>query len=121
MTLTWDENCSNIISKVNQRMLLLKKVQSFGATREEMVHLWIVYCRSTLKQSAEVWASSLTQENKDDLERTQKCFAKLTLKKEYKEENQNAYENALIQLNLQTLEQRRNELCLNFAKKLHKK
>ena len=52
----------------------------FGATREEMVHFWITYCRSALEQSAVLWSSSLSQENKDDLERTQKSFAKLVLK-----------------------------------------
>ena len=74
--LTWDENCNEIIKKVNKRMLLLKKILSFGATKEEMVHIWIVYCRSLLEQSAVVWSSSLTQENIDDLERTQKSFVK---------------------------------------------
>ena len=109
--LKWDENCDMIIAKVNKRMLLLKKVLSFGATREEMVHLWIIYCRSYLEQCATVWSSSLSQENKEDLERTQKSFAKLILKQEYTN-----YETALLKLNLQTLEQRRRELCLNFAK-----
>ena len=33
-----------------------------------------------------------------------------------KDENENAYENALLRLNLQSLEERRKELCLNFAK-----
>ena len=80
-----------------------------------MVHLWILYCRSALEQSAVLWSNSLTQENKDDLERTQKSFAKLVLKDKYKD-NEYAYENALLILNLQTLEQRRNELSLNFAK-----
>ena len=81
-----------------------------------MVHIWIVYCRSLLEQSAVVWSSSLTQENKDDLERTQKSFVKLILKNEFKTEHEDSYENALIKLNLQSLEQRRKELCLNFAK-----
>ena len=97
-------------------MPLLKKISNFGANIEEMVHLWIVYCRSKLEQSAVVWAGSLTQENKDDLERTQKSFAKLVLKKDYEDDHENAYENALLKLNLQTLEQRRKELSLNFAK-----
>ena len=92
-------------------MLLLKKTLSFGANCEEMVHLWILYCRSVLEQSAEAWSSSLTQENIEDLERTQKSFAKMILKQEYTN-----YETALIKLNLQTLEQRRKELCLKFAK-----
>ena len=107
--LDWDENCNSIIQKVNKRML-------FGATNEEMVHLWIIYCRSLLEQSAVVWASSLTQENINDLERTQKSFVKLILKHEFKTEHEKSYENALLKLNLQTLEQRRKELCLNFSK-----
>ena len=60
--LKWDKNCDLIISKVNKRMLLLKKALSFGANREEMVHYWIIYCRSVLEQSAELWSSSITQE-----------------------------------------------------------
>ena len=109
--LKWDENCDEMISKVNKRMLLLKQTLRFGASREEMVHLWIIYCRSVLEQSAIIWSSSLSQENREDLERTQKSFAKLVLKQEY-----DNYETALLKLNLQTLEQRRKELCLNFAK-----
>ena len=69
--LNWDKNCNNIISKVNNRMLLIKKMHKFGATREELTHLWITYCRSVLEQSAVVWSSSLSEENKNDLERTQ--------------------------------------------------
>ena len=42
--LSWDENCSLIIKKVNARMQLLRSLQSFGASIEEMVHLWIVFC-----------------------------------------------------------------------------
>ena len=97
-------------------MLLLKQTLRFGASREEMVHLWIIYCRSVLEQSAIFWSSSLSQENREDLEKTQKSFAKLVLKQEY-----DNYETALLKLNLQTLEQRRKELCLNFAKDSIKK
>ena len=44
------------------------------------------------------------------LERMQKSFAKLILKERYKN-----YENALIILNLETLENRRKKLCRKFA------
>ena len=57
-----------------------------------------------------VWGPSLTQENKNDLERTQKSFSKLVLKEKYKN-----YENALTILNLETLENRRKELSRRFA------
>jgi hypothetical protein len=108
--LSWDDNCELLIKKVNGRMQLLRGVQGFGASIVEMVHLWTVFCRSVLEQSCAVWSSSLTQENKDDLERTQKTFAKLVLKERYKN-----YEDALIILDLDSLEIRRNFLNLKFA------
>ena len=108
--LTWDENCQHLIKKVNARMQLLRNVKSFGASHEEMVHLWTVFCRSVLEQSCAVWHSSLTQENEDDLERTQKSFCKLVLK-----ENYISYNNALLKLNMETLKERRANLQLKFA------
>ena len=109
--LSWNENCNAIIKKVNSRMQLIRELRNFGASMEEMVHFWILFCRSVLEQSCVVWGPSLTQENKDDLERMQKSFAKLVLKEKYKN-----YENALITLNLETLEKRRIMLCRKFAK-----
>ena len=109
--LSWDDNCDQIIKKVNARMQLLRGVQSFGATKAEMVHLWTLFCRSVLEQSCAVWHSSLTQENTDDLERTQKTFAKLVLREKY-----TTYEDALIKLNMESLSIRRQLLCLKFAK-----
>ena len=82
-------------------MQLLRSVYSFGATNEEMVHLWTVFCRSVLEQSCTVWHSSLTNENIEDLERTQKTFCKLILRERYK-----TYEDSMIYLNLDSLHQR---------------
>ena len=110
-SLSWDENCSNLIKKVNSRMQLLRNIYTFGASNHEMVHLWILYCRSVLEQSCVLWHNSLTLENIEDLERTQKSFAKLVLRERYV-----SYENALQKLNLETLEERRSGLCLKFAK-----
>ena len=68
-----------------------------------------IYCVSV--QSCVVWGSSLTQENIEDLERTQKTLAKLVLRDNYVK-----YELALKRLNLETLAKRRKELALGFAK-----
>ena len=65
-------------------MELLQKVWSFGSNLEEMVHLWKVYCLSILEQSCVVWGGSLTTENANDLERTQKTFCKLVMEENYK-------------------------------------
>ena len=92
-------------------MQLLRGVQGFGAKTDDMVHLWIILCRSVLEHSCVVWGTSLTQENIENLERTQKTFAKLVLKAKYKN-----YEDALILLNLDSLETRRKEMCIKFAK-----
>ena len=53
---------------------------------------------------------SLTQEIAEDLERTQKTFAKLVLGQKY-----NNYNDALIKLNILPLDKRREYLCLKFA------
>ena len=54
--------------------------------------------------------SSLTQENADDLERTQKSFCKLVLK-----ENYISYDDALLKLNMESLKERRESLQLKFG------
>ena len=55
--LSWDDNCSLIIKKVNARMQLIRSLQNFGAKTEEMVHLWTIFCRSVLEQSCVVCES----------------------------------------------------------------
>ena len=119
--LTWDDNTKIIVKKVNQRLQLLWSVLNFGSTIPEMVHLWKVYCLSILEQSCVVWGSSISEENKEDLERTQKYFAKLVLKDKYKN-----YNSALWYLNLEKLSLKREKLMIRFGKssienkKLHK-
>ena len=110
--LTWNENCANIIKRVNGRMQLLRSILAFGASKTEMVHLWKTFCRPILEQSCVVWHGSLTDENITDLERTQKTFCKLVLQRKY--EN---YENALAYLDLEMLTERREKLLITFAKR----
>ena len=113
--LKWDLNCANIIKKANARMQLLRTISNFGATLEELKTVYIVFIRSLLEQSATVWHSSLTEENRSDLERVQKTALKIILDTKYKSYNQ-----ALRTLEIESLETRRQELCLNFAKKATK-
>ena len=89
---------------------MLRAVWSFGSNALEMVHFWKLYCLSILEQSCVVWGSSLTQEDRDNLERTQKSFAKLVLQEKYHD-----YTSALDVLGLETLEKRRDKLMTRFA------
>ena len=76
------------------------------------VFLWMtLYVRSILEQSCQVWHSSLTLENSEDLERIQKNALKIILQDEY--EN---YSHALALSGLKSLNERRKELCKRFAK-----
>ena len=113
--LKWDLNTKDLVKRANMRMQLLRKVASFGASKEDLKEIYVLFIRSILEQSAVVWSSSLTIQNKKDLERIQKSALRIILGHEYKD-----YNSALHRLNLQTLEERREFLCLNFAKKCTK-
>jgi hypothetical protein len=113
--LSWDLNTSALVKKANARMELLRKVASFGTGVEDLKTVYILYIRSLLEQSATVWHSSLTEENKSDLERVQKSAFKLILGNEY--EN---YQKAQSKLDLENLNERRDILCRNFAIKCTK-
>ena len=93
-------------------MALLRKLSSFQAPENDMKQVYISYIRSLVEQSSNVWHSSLTNENEVDLERIQKIALKIILNDKYK-----SYENALNMLELDTLKDRREMLCLAFAQK----
>ena len=110
--LKWDENTNELVKKAYSRMELLRKVASFTNSIQELRNIDILYVRSILEQSCVVWHSSLTEENKQNLERVQKSAIKIMLGKRYKD-----YESALVLVDLENLSERREQLCLKFAKK----
>ena len=113
--LGWDLNTAALIKKGNSRMELLHRVAGFGTPVEDLKIIYILFIRSILEQSATVWHSSLTEENISDLERVQKSAIKVILQEKY-----NGYQNGLAQLGLEDLKSRREQLCLDFAKKCTK-
>ena len=93
-------------------MQLLRKVASFGLDQEELKNIYTLFIRSILEQSATVWHSSLTEDNKNNLERVQKSAVRIIIGEKF-----NGYKNALNSLGLEILDDRRKNLCLNFALK----
>ena len=93
-------------------MILLRKMAEFNAPIEDLVHIYILFIRSLLEQSSVVSNASLTKKNVEDLERIQKSAVRIITK-----ENKMSYEKTLLKLNLQNLQERRNTLCQNYAKK----
>ena len=110
-TLSWDSNTHYIVKRANARMRMLHKLVEFSVPMEDLVNIFILYIRSVLEQSCQVWHSSLTFDNLTDIERVQKNALKIILKDEYI-----CYEHALTQTGLESLVERRDKLCLKFAK-----
>ena len=110
--LSWDSNTMQLIKRANARMRLLHKLVDFGVPIADLVNIYVLYVRSILEQSCQVWNSALTIENSQNLERVQKTSLKIILKSDY-----HTYSNALDVTGLTTLSERRAKLCLSFAKK----
>jgi hypothetical protein len=109
--LTWRSNTEMIVKKSYKRMIMLHKLYPFNIGDAEMVNIYILYIRSVLEQSCQVWSYSITEEEKEDIERVQKVACKIILKDSYQD-----YNHALEYLGLESLSERRNSLCLKFAK-----
>ena len=92
-------------------MQLLHKASKFTNNTRDLKQIYMLQIRSKLDQSAVVWHSSLSQKNKNDLERVQKSAVRCILKERYK-----GYQDALDKLGLVTLDERRSQMCLKFAK-----
>ena len=116
--LKWTSNTLYIVKKANQRLWLIKRLKNLGAARTDLVDVFTKQIRSVLEFGAPVWQSSITQQEKTDIERVQKSFCKIVLGHEY-----GSYKSALEVLELENLDSRRIILCLNFALKAenHKK
>ena len=101
-----------IVKKAYQRMLILHRLYSFNIEDCDMVNIYVLYIRSILEQSCQVWHHTISEDEVTDIERVQKVACKIILKNRY-----TSYPQALETLNLETLRDRRNSLCLKFAKK----
>jgi hypothetical protein len=64
-------------------MQLLNRASRFTSNKWDLKHIYLIYIRSILEQSAVVWHSSPSQKNKRDLERVQKVAVKVILGKNY--------------------------------------
>ena len=104
-----------MIIKANKRLWLIQRLKNLGAERTVLVDIFIKQIRSVLEFAAPVWQSSITQQEKDDIERVQKSFCRILLGNDY-----STYDMALETLQLENLDRRRVYLSLNFALKAEK-
>ena len=96
-------------------MQILHKLVAFNVDIDDLKEIYILYIRSILEYNCPVWHFSLTDEDRQNLERVQKIACRLILQDDYVD-----YHQALNFLNLEDLDTRRTSLCLRFARKSSK-
>ena len=81
--LKWSSNTQLIVKKAYQRMLILHELYEFNMPDDDLVHIYILYLRSILEQSCQVWHYAITEEENEDLEWVQKVACKVILQEIY--------------------------------------
>ena len=110
--LRWNKNTQMLVKNANSKMKMLHIASKFITNKYDLMHIYKTFVRSRLEYCCVVWNSSLSKNNESDIERVQKSAVKIIMKDDYKD-----YHSALKFLNLETLSDRRNKLCIKFAKK----
>ena len=110
--LKWDKNTDFLVKEANKRMRLLHAASKFVKDKKILTQLYYTHIRCRLEQSAVLWHSSLTLKNIIDLERVQKSAVRIIIGQKY-----DSYSDTLKSLKIETLFERRERLCLRFAKK----
>ena len=91
-------------------MWITRRLKTLGAQTVDLVDLHVKQIRSILELDVPAWAGAVTKAEKKDIERIQKTAIKIITG-----EHDNTYEESLKLVNLETLEKRREDLCLEFA------
>ena len=97
------------------KMWLLRRMKVMKLEPIIIFDYYIKEIRSLAEQSVPIWNSGLTQIQISDLERIQKVSLKIILGDGYK-----SYDLACEHFKIETLSNRRLELCTNYAIKLYK-
>ena len=98
--------------KGNEKIWTLRRLKKIGSSIEFMIDVYIKEIRSLLEQAVQIWHSGLTLKQDAQIERVQKTALFVILDKNYLN-----YENSCVETGLDTLRQRREDLCYNFSKK----
>ena len=111
----WYSNTDSIVTRANKKLWMLRRLKYLGAEDDDLVDIYEKQIRSLLELAVPAWQGSITQGEKMDIERVQKCALYIILGSRYE-----SYKNALKTLTLENLDERRNKLCLKFSKKAEK-
>ena len=98
------------------RIWVLRRMKNIGLEAEHIYDTYIKEIRSVLELAVPVWHSGLTKKLSSDIERVQKIAFRIILGEDYGD-----YDIACTLLETETLEMRRERLCIKFSRKDIKK
>ena len=110
--LTWHANTTHIVKKAYTRMIILRRLKEFNVDIADMIKIYVLFIRVVIEQSSVVWSSALTQQEENNLERTQKVALKIIYQNDYI-----SYDNALAMSKLSSIKDRYKTLLYKFAVK----
>ena len=110
--LKFHAHVNNIVKQAYNKIWMLRRLKAFGVHEIDLIEIYKIQIRSKLEYSVPAWNSSLTNEDINEIERVQKTAMKIIFGENYTD-----YESSLEINQLNTLEDRRRELCLKFAQK----
>ena len=113
--MSWASNTELMVQKANKRMWFLRRLKYMGAPEEDLKDVYIKDIRSVLELAVPAWHGAITQAERVDIERIQKSASNIILGDGYV-----SYKQSLKMLNLESLQARRDRLCLSFAQKSEK-
>ena len=113
--LRWAANTSSIYSKAMGKMWLLRRMKLVKLEPQIVFDYYVKEIRCLAEQGVAIWNSGLTKGQVNDLEKIQKIALKIILGDSYR-----TYDIACKFFNVQSLKDRRLDLCTNFALKLYK-
>ena len=85
------------------RLEILRQEANFNNSAKDKIHIYKLCIRSVLEQSNVVWSSAIIQKNNMYLERVQRVAVSLITN------SKDTYEEQIEQLNLETLQERRDK------------
>ena len=111
----WHANSANLCKTGYARLWMLRNLKKHGAGRTDLLDVYMKQVRSTLELAVPVWNAGITQAESNQFERVQKAAFHIILGRNY-----SSYSEALVDLKMETLCDRRKQICLSFAEKAQK-
>ena len=111
--LKWNLHITDIVSGAARRLYTLCILKKVKVPQADMVAVFNCYVRPILEYGSQVWHTTISKKQCNDIERIQKRVCRIILGHEY-----NTYLDAIAKLNMSTLESRWQTLLCKFGNKL---